>query len=971
MVGAFGEVLVMDWGLAKVLDGKGSGEERSPQDSPPHRTVITTTRDSSDAALSLDGAVMGTPLYMAPEQARGDSDEVDERSDVFALGSILCEILTGKPGIVGRNVGEIGRKAARGDVAEAYLRLDRCGADPELIALAKESLAPERDDRPRNGGILAERITSYLAGVQDRLRTAEVARATEQARAEEEAKRRVLADELAQAAQARAEEAGRAAQAADARARAERRARRLQLGLAATVLAAMSLLGLGAVRWLEQRIAREQHVDTLLAKATLALQLAEQADQSATSARWNDAQHAIRHLKDVAVEGLDAERDRRLSALESRFRNAQKVLSFLAKLDATRMTLANTGDEARADRDFKDSFRELLKADLDSMAPRQAGEAIGNSMARQEIAGALDDWALLRRKSARGGVSAEWQRLVEVALIADPDPWRDVLRKQFGKWDKARLNDLTSSSERDSQPPASLRLLARALAEQGSPEQAATVLRAAWHRDPNDFWINYDLGNLAFGPGPQGLGSPQEAIRFLTAAVGIRPASAIARNTLGVVLAREGRASEASDEFERAVQLKGDLPRLRFNLGVNLYAQGKLDQAASQFGKAIELLPTFAEPHGGMGDVFLGQGKRAAAIREYRRAVELRPSFDEARIGLAGALREAGRQEDAEAEYRKVLTQKPDEPAALLGLSIALRTGIKAEESRALYDRLVRLASDRTTARTMTKKILNNIAYAAVGRGDLLTAERILDEILRQDPDYYPGVATSGELLVTQGRFSAALERLKWATALYRSQGVALPDYYPELIEEVIGVLARQDRTLRGLVRPDAPDAAPPTCFELAVAARAAGLPATAAMLYRAMFLVDEDYAADPSSNHVFDAACAAVAAATSPPHQADLPLDKESRTAWRKHARKWLRADLTARATVAGQGVAGNRAHLEKSLERWRSHPDLASVRRPEALAKLPDKEREAWAKLWEDVDSLLKSEQKGVSPAPSAAVP
>ena len=80
---------------------------------------------------------------MAPEQARGDIDAIDERADVFALGSILCEILTGRPGCVGTTSGEIEQKAARGDLVEAYARLDTCGVDVELIALARDSLAVE------------------------------------------------------------------------------------------------------------------------------------------------------------------------------------------------------------------------------------------------------------------------------------------------------------------------------------------------------------------------------------------------------------------------------------------------------------------------------------------------------------------------------------------------------------------------------------------------------------------------------------------------------------------------------------------------------------------------------------------------------------------------------------------------------------------------------------------------------------
>jgi eukaryotic-like serine/threonine-protein kinase len=134
---------------------------------------------------------------MPPEQANGDVANLDRRADVFGLGAILCEILTGKPPYQGRSGEEVRRKAANGDLADALARLDACGADTELLVLTKACLAAEAIDRPKDAQAVADALTAYLDGVQERLRQAELAQAEARARAIEEAKRRRLTLALA------------------------------------------------------------------------------------------------------------------------------------------------------------------------------------------------------------------------------------------------------------------------------------------------------------------------------------------------------------------------------------------------------------------------------------------------------------------------------------------------------------------------------------------------------------------------------------------------------------------------------------------------------------------------------------------------------------------------------------------------------------------------------------------------------
>ncbi len=188
MVGSFGEVQVMDWGLAKVLRTASVIGERTPE--PERETIVETARSASETYASRAGSVLGTPAYMPPEQASGELEAVDERADVFAMGAILCEILTGRPPYSGRTEAEIQRKAVAGDLSEAFERLAGCGAEADLLELARCCLAPRAQDRPRDAGEVARAMTAHLAGVQERLRAAELARVEAQARIEEERKRR-------------------------------------------------------------------------------------------------------------------------------------------------------------------------------------------------------------------------------------------------------------------------------------------------------------------------------------------------------------------------------------------------------------------------------------------------------------------------------------------------------------------------------------------------------------------------------------------------------------------------------------------------------------------------------------------------------------------------------------------------------------------------------------------------------------
>jgi len=192
MVGAFGEVQVMDWGLAR------SSSRKDEPEPPPAVDPCSATRGGTgdthfdepvEFDLSRIGEAMGTPAYMPPEQAQGAWNRVDLRADVFSLGGILCTILTGKPPYIGASVIEVVKRAQIADLSEAFARLDASSADAELIHLAKWCLAPKAADRPPDAGAVAALVEAYRLGVEERLRSAERQRAVLAAKAKEARKR--------------------------------------------------------------------------------------------------------------------------------------------------------------------------------------------------------------------------------------------------------------------------------------------------------------------------------------------------------------------------------------------------------------------------------------------------------------------------------------------------------------------------------------------------------------------------------------------------------------------------------------------------------------------------------------------------------------------------------------------------------------------------------------------------------------
>jgi tetratricopeptide (TPR) repeat protein len=733
MVGAFGEVQVMDWGLAKVVTGEPpSGRYQSAHPGTEPVSVLEPGR-SGDSATQA-GSVLGTPAYMPPEQARGDLDRVGYRADVFALGAILCRILTDEPPYTGSGE-EVRALALTAQLGPALGRLAGCGADPELINLCGRCLSPAPEDRPADGKAVADAVAAYRSGVEGRLRKAEIDRARAEERAAEGRKRR-----------------------------------RLRRALAGTV-GVFVLAGGLVVGWLDHRAEQQRLRQAEEVRAESERRQAHQGIMNTLrlcaelrrQSRFREARAAIDQAhKQASASGADdfhpfieqvhSDLEFVIELFEVRRKKSLRITDGGWPTDTPKWPPPPQADPQQAPLQFAepagtDTFNTsvapplyraaFLARGLDFLShPDQIVALAAASEVRPEMVDALDDWALDEPNPELAG------RLLTVAQRLDPGPWKDRFRNPAVRKDRAGVEGLARDVDPAAVSPVLLATLAELLVRRGGDPGRLFVAAHLAHRTSFD---------LAFARGQWLLRQNfREAEGSYLAALAIRPDDPIVLNNLGAVLRAKGDLDGAVITYREALRLDPRLATTLNNLGVVLRAKGDVAGAIACYREAIRIDPRDAKSHANLARALAGEGRYREAEEVTQEAVRLNPRDAAAHSELGLILRTAGDLDRAVAAYHKAIELDPAFAPSHANLGIALCIKGDLDGGVVAYREAVRL--DPNDATTYT-----NLGSALAARRDLNGAIAAYREAIRLAPNEARTHANLGNILTNKGDWDGAV----------------------------------------------------------------------------------------------------------------------------------------------------------------------------------------------------------------------
>jgi serine/threonine-protein kinase len=552
-------------------------------------------RLKGDDGLTLSGAPVGTPSYMAPEQARGDKSALGPATDVYALGAILYELLTGRPPFHAESAAATVHQVLRDEPVPPPRLNPQAPRDLTTICLKCLAKTPQR--RYASAAALAEDLRRFLRGETIAARRA-----------------------------GPLERLGRWA----------RRHRAAAALLAVALAAATTLLGVGG--WLTCR----QIVTARAVEADL-----QEADRLQQQSALPEAGAALERARSRLGDGGPFWLD---PAVEAARRDNQ----FLVRLDTIRLNRAALAEgqqthaallrfnNVRADRDYAAAFRDQgLGEPPDD--PQGAAARVRASKWAAHIVASLDDWAVCAADPAR----QDW--LLEVARRADPDPWRDRVRDPAAWRQGAALAELARAAPLAEQPVPLLLALGERLSATG--EDGVGFLRRAREQYPDDFWANVTLALALHGAGRRPGGDPAPALAYYEKTLEIRPQEAAVVNDIGLVQSDKYLIWEAATTLHRLVKKNSRFAPGFNNLGLALERKGYWPLAVLSYQDALDIDPQLAAARCNLGAIHAGSGVLDEAIDHYRQALRSDPDCARAHHLLGVALLAKGRRDEADHDY--------------------------------------------------------------------------------------------------------------------------------------------------------------------------------------------------------------------------------------------------------------------------------------------------------------------------------